>query len=150
MKEYSLYRHFDREGKLLYVGISMAIFRRFVQHHKNSLWSENIVSMTIEKFSSKADVLIAEKNAIEKESPLHNIIYNKQRTTKVSKFKKTIGTLKQSEEKRIANEEAKAEAEIVDELFSDIWQRTGWDLIGDNVYQHRRTGEVIHHKQISW
>lgn len=72
-KNHDLYRHFDADGKLLYVGISFCAVLRLSQHRTNAGWYDDIVSVTIEKFATREEVLEAEKKAIQTENPVHNI-----------------------------------------------------------------------------
>ena len=72
-KETLLYRHFDCDGKLLYIGIAKDVSKRTVQHKTSTWWAEKIVKTTIAAFPTKALALKEEKIAIEKEKPLHNI-----------------------------------------------------------------------------
>jgi predicted GIY-YIG superfamily endonuclease len=69
-----LYRHFDSEGKLLYIGISLNALTRLSQH-KKSKWIEDIANVKLEKFPDRQSAMDAEKNAIKKEHPLHNICH---------------------------------------------------------------------------
>jgi excisionase family DNA binding protein len=66
-----LYRHFDRTGKLLYVGISLNHVARLSQH-KKAPWVERIARVEIEEHPSRADALDAEKAAIRSEAPEFN------------------------------------------------------------------------------
>src|SRR3990172_1752243 len=68
-----LYRHFDRDGKLLYIGVSLSVIGRLGCHKQNSHWFKKIAHIDIDQYSSKEAALIAEKLAIKKENPLHNI-----------------------------------------------------------------------------
>jgi hypothetical protein len=67
-----LYRHFDAEGRLLYVGISLSAVHRLAQH-RASAWFASIATVTIETFPSRAGAAEAERLAIQTEGPLHNI-----------------------------------------------------------------------------
>jgi len=69
----TLYRHFDAEGRLLYVGISARALQRLATHGAVSHWFHLIVRVTLEHFPSRADALLAEAAAIKAEGPLHNI-----------------------------------------------------------------------------
>lgn len=68
-----LYRHFDAEGRLLYVGIALNPLARLADHNNNSHWVDEIRSMTIEAFSTREEALIAERRAVESEAPMHNM-----------------------------------------------------------------------------
>jgi predicted GIY-YIG superfamily endonuclease len=69
----SLYRHFDKDGTLLYVGVSLSHFARLQQHKSASMWFDKIANVTIEQFETRAEALRAETKAIINEKPLHNI-----------------------------------------------------------------------------
>lgn len=71
--KHHLYRHFDADGNLLYVGVSISSLRRLSQHKLNSHWFDKIANVTIQKFSSRFAALTAETNAIREEKPLYNI-----------------------------------------------------------------------------
>ena len=71
----ALYRHMDRDGNLLYVGISLKPFQRLEQHQNNSHWAYDIASVSIEYFPSRRDAEIAERKAISEEAPAHNIVH---------------------------------------------------------------------------
>lgn len=69
-----LYRHFDAEDKLLYVGISLSSLHRLGQHKDHSHWFNQISRVTIENFSDRKLAMDAEREAIRKEKPIHNRI----------------------------------------------------------------------------
>ncbi|MEE4209349.1 MAG: hypothetical protein V2I43_08800 [Parvularcula sp.] len=68
-----LYRHFDADGRLLYVGISLHAVARLAQHNLNSDWAQNISRVDVEKFANRTDAIRAEIKAIRDEKPLHNV-----------------------------------------------------------------------------
>jgi hypothetical protein len=72
-KKTFLYRHFSKDGELLYVGISLYALNRLGQHAKHSSWFERISKVTIEHFENRAWALEAEKSAIINEKPYYNI-----------------------------------------------------------------------------
>jgi len=73
MNRTSLYRHFNGEGKLLYVGVSLSTIQRLGQHKEHSDWFESIARVSIEHFDTREEALEAERLAIFRERPLHNI-----------------------------------------------------------------------------
>lgn len=75
-KQCSLYRHFDKDGKLLYVGISKCAIKRFRSHEKSSTWSRDVATIKIEWFASTNDAMAAERIAIIEEKPIWNIHHN--------------------------------------------------------------------------
>jgi excisionase family DNA binding protein len=68
-----LYRHFNRDGELLYVGISLNALGRLEQHGVVSLWFDEIHRVEIETFASRSAALAAEREAIKSEKPRHNV-----------------------------------------------------------------------------
>jgi excinuclease UvrABC nuclease subunit len=94
-----LYRHFDAEKKLLYVGISLSTFARLSQHKDHSPWFEQVTTVEIEHFETREEAMAAERKAIKTENPQFNIA-----------MKKTLVEIKKEErefyaEKRRALEE---------------------------------------------
>jgi hypothetical protein len=71
---YELYRHFDKDGHLLYVGVSLHTVIRLRGHRAVSGWFDDIARIEIERFSSRREALKAERRAIKKEKPPHNRI----------------------------------------------------------------------------
>ena len=68
-----LYRHYDGDGRLLYVGISLSALNRLAQHRDHSVWFSSIRSVKIEEFPDRNSALEAETIAIQTETPLCNI-----------------------------------------------------------------------------
>lgn len=72
-----LYRHFDADGRLLYVGISLSAVARLSQHANGSHWSKAITRVEVETHPSRDAALAAERAAILAEKPLHNVVHNR-------------------------------------------------------------------------
>ena len=70
-----LYRHFDADDNLLYVGATVRLLSRHMGHKSASHWYDRIAKITIENFNTMAELWAAEKSAIETEKPLFNIQY---------------------------------------------------------------------------
>jgi hypothetical protein len=70
--KHHLYRHFDADGLLLYVGISINAINRLYQHSNASAWFDEIKTITIEHFDSLDAVVNAERTAIRDEKPKWN------------------------------------------------------------------------------
>ena len=75
-KKTALYRHYDNEDKLLYIGISLSAMARLSQHNRSSKWASLAVKMTTEWFDSRVEALEEEKRAIQCEAPVYNITHN--------------------------------------------------------------------------
>lgn len=71
--ETDLYRHFDAEGRLLYVGIAIDAGKRSKQHQWMSSWFEKVSRTEVERHPNRAAALRAEREAIRTEAPIHNI-----------------------------------------------------------------------------
>jgi predicted GIY-YIG superfamily endonuclease len=76
MKQQHLYRFFDDEGNLLYVGISNSWTQRFHQHERSAAWFQFVASATFEKYPDRESVERAELIAIQTENPIHNKKHN--------------------------------------------------------------------------
>lgn len=67
-----LYRHWDVDGNLLYVGISVDAIKRLQQHYDTADWYDEVASITIQKFDDRGDLERAEQLAIDQEAPIWN------------------------------------------------------------------------------
>src|SRR6516165_2240870 len=77
-----LYRHFDGNGQLLYVGISLSTVSRLSQHRHGSDWFAEIRNVTIEDFPTREAAVAAEQAAIAAEKPRYNLLLCKPPKTK--------------------------------------------------------------------
>jgi predicted GIY-YIG superfamily endonuclease len=71
-----LYRLFDARGRLLYVGISLDPDRRVQQHRRTKSWGSAIHLVKTKEYPTIGHAMEAEKQAIENEAPIHNVMYN--------------------------------------------------------------------------
>lgn len=72
----ALYRWFDADDRLLYVGITSSLRARQSSHAKKSSWEAFAVRATIERYPCRADAEQAELDAIRAERPLFNDVGN--------------------------------------------------------------------------
>lgn len=69
-----LYRHFDHEGTLLYVGITGDLSTRMQSHGRGKWWSDVDDSRTkLDWHWNREQALRAESTAIQTEAPIWNI-----------------------------------------------------------------------------
>lgn len=68
-----LYRFFDIDEVLLYVGITNNPARRWAKHEKDKSWWLEVTDIQLEHFNSREEVEKAEIEAIKNEKPLYNI-----------------------------------------------------------------------------
>jgi predicted DNA-binding transcriptional regulator AlpA len=95
-QRHHLYRHFDIDGRLLYVGISLHAIGRLRSHRDKSEWFDKIAEVKIEVFGSRDEALQAERIAVSNEKPAYNRNLRRwmpakrreQRTPQVSEPKK--------------------------------------------------------------
>lgn len=69
---YVVYRYFDNEGLLLYVGQTKEFFNRLHAHERNSSWFTIVASVTLERFETESEMKAAELVAIQTENPIYN------------------------------------------------------------------------------
>jgi len=154
-----LYRHYDKEGSLLYVGISLSAINRLSQHKVHAHWFEKITQVTIEKFESRKEAIEAEKKAIINENPIHNLYrplkkdqsnYEKhgemskqQLTSRIVHFNPLYSLSDAAQTLNISSSKIKELIEskilgaiLIREKWDDRWQKmqkiykiTGWQLI---------------------
>jgi hypothetical protein len=74
MSEAQLYRHYDADGVLLYVGISLNSIARLRTHKHSASWFSKIQRIEIEHFPDLRTAQQAEKTAISVECPKHNVM----------------------------------------------------------------------------
>lgn len=70
----TLYRLFDADGELLYVGIAGNPGRRFAQHGGEKPWWREVSETTLTHYDTRAEALMAEREAIQTEHPRYNIM----------------------------------------------------------------------------
>jgi len=73
-----LYRLWNAENKLLYIGISKSAMVRLSEHQQTKEWATEIHNITLEYFDSRELCLLAESKAIKSEKPKYNIAHNQQ------------------------------------------------------------------------
>jgi len=69
----ALYRHFNAQGVLLYVGISLRPLTRTREHITLSGWANEITNVAIEYLPTRKEAMAAEAKAVIEENPLYNI-----------------------------------------------------------------------------
>jgi len=84
-----LYRHFDAQGNILYIGISLSAVGRLSQHKDHSHWFKEISKVTIQRFPTREEALKAEQTAVFSENPKCNInLKKKEKDLKAEKEKR--------------------------------------------------------------
>jgi hypothetical protein len=73
----TLYRLYDGNHVLLYIGATECLARRLHQHKKTQPWWENVAHMEVQEFASNSMAYDHERTAIIEEKPLHNVVHNR-------------------------------------------------------------------------
>src|SRR5918992_405731 len=71
-EHHHVYRCFDGEDRLLYVGLSSKVRYRLRDHSRNTPWWGDVARINLTRFDSAFDASRAEAIAITDENPLHN------------------------------------------------------------------------------
>jgi predicted GIY-YIG superfamily endonuclease len=73
MRWWYVYRFFDPDGQLLYVGVTSDPHKRWLQHQRRSPWASLADTVSLEWYAYEDLALIAERRAIRDESPRFNV-----------------------------------------------------------------------------
>jgi predicted GIY-YIG superfamily endonuclease len=77
-KPHVLYRMFDANEQLLYIGLTNNPKGRFGRHRDTKDWFAQVSRIQLEIFDSRQELVDAERAAIAAEKPLHNIVHNRE------------------------------------------------------------------------
>lgn len=69
----TLYRFFDADGRLLYVGASGRFQKRVASHRAHAKWWDVAAMCRIQRYPTLREALAAEAVVIATEHPIHNI-----------------------------------------------------------------------------
>ncbi|MCX5431888.1 GntR family transcriptional regulator [Streptomyces sp. NBC_00257] len=72
----AVYRLYDADGTLLYVGMSGDPTKRFLGHRADKPWWPEVHAHTLQWFNSRGDASAAERDAITGERPRYNKAHN--------------------------------------------------------------------------
>ena len=81
-----VYRCFNVEGNLLYVGMTWNVDERIIAHRSNTHWFGEVNDVQVEKHEDKLSALTAEMVAIKDEWPMYNIHIPTESQVENSKF----------------------------------------------------------------
>lgn len=71
-----LYRMYDADGVLLYVGISKSAIRRMTEHADTQPWWSDVATQTIEHIEcDRRQALDIERDTIKRERPKYNVVH---------------------------------------------------------------------------
>jgi predicted GIY-YIG superfamily endonuclease len=70
--QYVVYRAYDADGRLIYIGSTRDVVSRFAQHEMQSWWHELVADVTTVEYPTREAVRAAEIVAIQEEQPAFN------------------------------------------------------------------------------
>lgn len=73
----TLYRFYDVDGRVLYIGIAMGVHCRWARHAQEKRWWQEVASARLEHFPTREAATEAERAAIADEEPVYNVLLNK-------------------------------------------------------------------------
>jgi hypothetical protein len=85
VKTFALYRHFDAQGALLYVGVTSNIVARSKQHSKRSHWWHSVARTTTTLCETRTQAYALERATILEEGPRFNVVYGGDAATRKAK-----------------------------------------------------------------
>jgi len=74
-RQQTLYRLFDENDRLLYVGIAWNVRNRFYNHKADKVWWGDVARHELEEYPDRDSVLKAEMLAIKTEFPIYNVLH---------------------------------------------------------------------------
>ncbi len=77
--QHTVYKLFDGDRRLLYVGITSRGPQRLVEHHRKKPWFPLVESVVFEKYETRSESAHREEDLIKRFHPIHNIMHNKCR-----------------------------------------------------------------------
>ena len=157
MSSYVLYRAFDANEKLLYVGQSTSVMGRLKEHIKSSEWSGFVNNITFQRFANERQLFRAELKAIQEEKPMYNKTHNRKYKEQIIELRLKIKQIKDEQRKLKADMSwTEMQRDIACNAFNFISKlpmtdelRQGfeiWKLSGDYswVYKKERAREKEH------
>lgn len=72
----AVYRFFDKDDQLLYVGVAKDPERRWAKHASDKDWWSQVARKTTEWHDTRAEALAAEATAIREDWPKYNVTHN--------------------------------------------------------------------------
>jgi len=137
MTRTALYRHYDAEGRLLYVGITDCLSERDKQHAATSHWHGNVHRTVTEWCLSRQHAMDLEAVAVRHEKPLHNVALAIQPEVEVSDLLPSMSDLIRQIENYCGR------MGVPETSF-------GFDAIGDpNLMRDLRNGRELRSKTIA-
>lgn len=75
--EHTVYRFYDVNGALLYIGVTSNPYKRWERHENTKPWFGDVAVITRSLYQDKASAYEAERRGIIAEHPKYNIVHNR-------------------------------------------------------------------------
>lgn len=69
-----VYRAYDKDGALLYVGLTCDLANRLAQHKQSSSWFSEMARLSVQHFGTRREAARVEAQAIRDERPRYNVV----------------------------------------------------------------------------
>lgn len=102
MKPTTLYRFYDADGGLLYIGITSVGPNRWLDHEEHRAWWSKVARSVVEHFPDRSGAMAAEAAAIRAERPPHNTVHAGVQKAPRTRVRRPLGTLAQKPDGRWA------------------------------------------------
>lgn len=76
---HTVYRIYDRESRLLYVGMALYVHIRLATHRNSQPWFDMVARVETEQHPDRDAAAVAEASAIRDESPIFNVLGKRSR-----------------------------------------------------------------------
>lgn len=90
MTRTALYRHYDKAGTLLYVGITDALAARDKQHLQDASWFKDVSSTSTQWLETREHARALESVAIQHENPIHNVALRSKTEVAVGEWRNPL------------------------------------------------------------
>lgn len=144
----ALYRMFDADGRLLYVGITIDIVSRFRSHRSLKPWWPDIQTIQLEHFPDRLAARAAELKAITTEFPCYNVadadcerLLGRQRRTPDAL------AVRAQTERELDEATRELHEAIVSDLDDGVPQKTLADLTGYSRERIRLIAKAVRDRQ---
>lgn len=127
MSKTSLYRVYDAQDRLLYVGISSNWFGRVAQHAHDKDWWGDVATIKVQAFEDRVEAIAAEIQAIRAEHPLHNTQHRRIEWVPASpEFKATLNRWSVMAEARLVTLKESRDLDAIQEHYEYIRSFYQW------------------------
>lgn len=144
MTDHALYRFFNDDDELLYIGITLNVSSRFRGHARDKPWWTEVHRITLEHYADRPTVLVAEAAAIRAEKPRYNVAHNPGPRYQPAQVKPRPLTVEQMTPEQFANYMLDRHPRVHGPwpVPEDRWCSVCGQVLAAPVASFRRHGEI--------